>query len=330
MLASPAFVKSAVAFALALAAQTSSAQQPAAGYPLSEFTAFGRNPGNLKMLLYRPAALPPDAPLVVLVHGCMSSAREIGEQSGWLQLAERNRFAVLMPETSKQNEPLAGCFRTWEPEHQRRNAGEPLSIREMISYAQRRFGLSRTHVFITGMSSGGHVTNVMLAAYPELFEAGAPQSSFPFGCAVEINDLKRCAAGEDQRSGADWARLVERAYPGYRGRRPRIQIWHGSADRLINVAGLSQQADQWRTVLRLSPIKHIGSLLGYPTIRYRDRRGITMLETVTVTGMGHAIAVDPGRGPRQCGSAAAYAADKNICAAYWIGRFFGIVHRSQK
>ena len=53
--------------------------------------------------------------------------------------------------------------------------------------------------------------------------------------------------------------------------------------------------------------------------------GATRVETVTVTYMDHAIAVDPGASSWQCGATGTYAADFNISSAYWIGVFFGVV-----
>lgn len=320
-----------LAAALSLLAGAASAQPPAQSpaqspaQPLRAVEGFGSNPGHLRMHLYTPRALPRGAPLVVLVHGCTASAREVGEQSGWLRLADIYRFAVLLPETSRANEPLGGCFRSWEPAHQERGAGEPLSIRQMIAYAQKHDHLSKRRVFITGMSSGGHVANIMLAAYPDLFTAGAPESSFPYKCALTLAELRPCAAGEVRRTPAEWGALVREAYPGYRGKRPRVQIWHGGEDRLIAVAGQAQQADQWRDVLGLSAPGISGTLKGLPLVRYADAGTGAVVETVTVPRMGHAMAVDPGTGPGQCGETGPYASDVNVCAAYWIGRFFGVV-----
>lgn len=35
--------------------------------------------------------------------------------------------------------------------------------------------------------------------------------------------------------------------------------------------------------------------------------------------------MDPGEGRTQCGGTGPYAHDADICAAYWIGKFFGVV-----
>ena len=39
-----------------------------------EETAFGSNPGNLRMFSYVPADLAPTAPLIVVLHGCKQTA----------------------------------------------------------------------------------------------------------------------------------------------------------------------------------------------------------------------------------------------------------------
>jgi poly(3-hydroxybutyrate) depolymerase len=71
---------------------------------------FGSNPGNLSMFKYVPDQLPPSAPLVVVMHGCTQHAAAFAKESGWTQLADGLRFALVLPETDK---PLAnGCF-TW-------------------------------------------------------------------------------------------------------------------------------------------------------------------------------------------------------------------------
>ena len=59
---------------------------------------FGRNPGDLLMFKYVPDSLPPGAPLVVALHGCNQSATAFDDESGWTEMADRLRFAVLLAE----------------------------------------------------------------------------------------------------------------------------------------------------------------------------------------------------------------------------------------
>jgi poly(hydroxyalkanoate) depolymerase family esterase len=268
---------------------------------LTEVTSFGSNPGNLRMFHYVPANRPAGAPLVVVAHGCSGTAQD--------------------------NEPLGGCFRTWLADHQQRDAGEPLSVRQMVSTMQSQFNLSTTAVFMTGMSSGGHLTNVMMATYPDMLAAGAPQSSFPYKCAMASSELAICSQAGRNYTAQQWGDLARSGYPGYNGPRPKVQIWHGSADTLIYLPNQYQQVMQWTNANAIDAVVDWSDyLLGQPRNTYNTFTGFTRVQTVTVQGMGHAIAVDPGFGPWQCGATGTYAADFNICAAYWIANFFGLTY----
>lgn len=57
---------------------------------------------------------------------------------------------------------------------------------------------------------------------------------------------------------------------------------------------------------------------------YKNAAGAALVETFSITGMGHGQPVDPGTGADQCGVAGAYILDVNICASYFIAQFWGI------
>ncbi len=303
----------------------SAGAQASANWPLTEATSFGSNPGNLKLFHYVPANLPEGAPLVVVAHGCTQTAQDFADTSGWPSLANEYQFAVVFPQTSTENEPAGGCFRTWEAAHQQRGAGEPLSVKQMIDYMHAQFSISLDEVFMTGMSSGGHLTNVMLATYPDVFKAGAPESSFPYKCAMAMSELATCSFGGKILTAQQWGDLARSGYPGYSGPRPKVQIWHGSNDPYIYLVNQYQLVKQWTNVHGIDAYADYGTyLLGQPRYFYKTLYGDTRVETVTIQGMGHAIAVDPGYGPWQCGSTGPYAVDFNICASYWIATFFDL------
>ena len=62
----------------------------------------------------------------------------------------------------------------------------------------------------------------------------------------------------------------------------------------------------------------------YPRAVYEDGAGRAVVESVTITGMGHGQPVDPGTGEGQCGREGAYLLDVNVCAAYHLGRTWGL------
>ena len=298
---------------------------PAHAVTLTEYTGFGSNPGNLRMFTYVPAGYPANGPLVVVAPGCAMTAQTIADTSGWPKIADTYKIALIFPQTSTANEPTGGCFRTWQPAHQARDAGEPLSVKQMIDYLRTLHSISTNKIYMTGLSSGGHLTNIMLATYPDVFAAGAPHSSFPYKCATTYAQLSSCSFGYVNYTATVWGNLARSGYPGYAGPRPKVQIWHGSYDPLIYLSNQYQQVLQWTNVHGTDGVvDQYLSILGHPHNVYK-LGGTPVVETVTVLYMGHAVAVDPGTGTAQCGATGTYAADFNICAAYWIGKFFGVV-----
>ena len=76
---------------------------------LRELTGFGANPGNLRMFSYAPADLPPNAPLVIALHGCTQTSDEYDHGTGWSSLADSLGFAVVYPQQQPANNPK-NCF----------------------------------------------------------------------------------------------------------------------------------------------------------------------------------------------------------------------------
>lgn len=278
------------------------------------------------MFVFVPDALPADAPLVVVAHGCTQTAQEFSDVSGWSDLAAAQGFAVVYPQTSRENDSFAGCFRTWLPEHQERGSGEPLSVMQMVQWMLERHSLDSRKVFITGMSSGGHLTNVMLATYPDLFAAGAPQSSFPYKCALSLAEVDPCCRGVKTHTRKVWGELARSGYPEYQGVRPRVSIWHGNEDPLLHVVNLSYQLNQWTDALDIdAKPDDVKMADGYAGIQFEDASGTPLVETFTIPRMGHAVALDLRATAPPCGQAGPYSVDVHLCAATWIARWFGIV-----
>src|SRR5207237_6254007 len=105
--------------------------------------------------------------------------------AGWSTLADRYGFALLLPEQQRSNNPN-GCFNWFQPEHSRRNQGEPLSIRQMIEKSVVDYGINRRRVYVTGLSAGGAIASNMVACYPEVFAGGAIVAGLPYGGATNV------------------------------------------------------------------------------------------------------------------------------------------------
>ena len=256
---------------------------------LCEVEDFGSNPGRLRMLVHLPTDPPrPDAPLIVLLHGCGQGAASFAAEGGWTALADRLAVPLVLPVQSEDNNQ-GRCFNWFRPMHTSRGHGEALSIRQMISSAMLRFGSDPERVFIAGLSAGGAMAAALLASYPDVFAAGAVCAGLPVGTANGLSEaLRRMAQAGPMRSPAGWADEARRAGPiGYRGPWPRLSIWHGTADRVVDPENARLLATQWATLhgMGLEPTQ--SEQLG--GIRHDQwlMQGEAVVEQWTLGALGH-------------------------------------------
>lgn len=290
----------------------------------TEVTGFGSNPGALRMFKYVPAGLPPDAPLVVALHGCAQSASSYDAETGWQILADRWQFALVLPQQQSGNNS-SSCFNWFEAGDTARGQGEALSIREMVDRMVADHAVAPSRVYVTGLSAGGAMAAAMLAAYPDVFAGGAIVSGIPYRCATTQSAAFSCMNPGADLTPAQWGERVRAAYPSWTGPWPLVSIWHGDADYVVRPMNQVESMEQWTNVHGIDQVADVSdTVAGYPHKVYKDAAGQPLVETYTITGMGHGTPVDPGSGESQCGTAGAYILDANICSSYYIGRFWGL------
>ncbi len=290
----------------------------------SEVTGFGGNPGALRMFKYVPAGLPANSPLVVALHGCAQSASSYDAETGWQMLADRWQFALVLPQQQSANNS-SGCFNWFESGDTARGQGEALSIKQMVDRMIADHAIAPSRVYVTGLSAGGAMTAAMLAAYPDVFAGGAILSGLPYRCATTQSAAFSCMNPGTDLAPAQWGDRVRAAYPSWTGPWPLVSIWHGDADYTVRPMNLTESMEQWTDVHGIDQVADVSdTVAGYPHRLYKNAAGQPLVETYTITGMGHGTPVDPGTGETQCGVAGAYILDANICSSYYIGRFWGL------
>ena len=293
---------------------------------LRELFGFGANPGNLRMFAYTPERLPHKAPLVIALHGCTQTADEYDHGTGWSSLADNFGFAVVYPQQQPANNPK-NCFSWFLPGDIARGRGEALSIREMVEHAIAKFGADRHKVFVTGLSAGGAMASVMLAAYPEVFAGGAIIAGLPYGCAGNVQQAFEAMFTEQAHTAQALGDRV-RAASRHRGPWPKISVWHGTSDPIVKPSNGEDIIRQWTNVHGLSDSPSYEELIGKQRRRiWNDANGTALIEAFSIGGMAHGVPLATTMGSESCGAAGAFFLDVGISSTHHIARFWRL-HKS--
>ena len=138
--------------------------------------------------IYEPKEKPESGrfPTVFLFHGAGGSADEIGDRSGWAELAEKEGILLVCPGASVENvvrtingNTTNNLFRS------RWNTGKPkcecpgdmVFLDYLYQWVSERYPVDRTRVYATGQSSGGMMAWACAAYRPDYFAAAAPVSA---------------------------------------------------------------------------------------------------------------------------------------------------------
>lgn len=309
----------------AMRARLPTAQGDRSAGRLSSFAWPGGNPGALTAKAYLPAGLPDGAPLVVVLHGCTQTADDYDRGSGWSTLADRAGFALLFPEQQRANNPNL-CFNWFLPGDTRRDAGEALSIREMIEAFAARHRIDRRRVFVTGLSAGGAMTSVMLATYPELFAGGAVIAGLPFGTANTIPEAFDRMRGHGAPSTVELQALLRDA-SAHPGPWPTLSVWHGGADRTVAASNMDAIVDQWRALHAVDDIPARSETVdGHLHRVWQNDAGEAVIETHGIAGMGHGTPLGT-TGDDGYGASGPFMLEVGISSTLRIAQFWGIAAR---
>ena len=333
---------------------------------LKEVTSFGTNPGNLKMYTYVPASLTSSAPLVVVIHGSNMNAETMNKSTGWSHLADQYQFYLAFAQQqSSNNTSLAWNWSdyTSSGDDQRGGSGEADSIKQIVDKMKSDYAIDSSKVFVTGMSSGGAMTAVMISAYPDVFNAGAIMAGVPYMgyefssyCQTtypaadskvnrhyQIRTRAYCHNGTSfiydanaqsdftSKTPTQWGDLVRGPY-SHSGNYPKVLIIHGQSDSTVNLNNANDLVRQWTNLHSTDQIaESSGTLSGSTNVTYNEYEnsgGIVVVKTYFVNGGAHSIFVDPsaGYGGYSHSNSPYYSSTvTGFHSTYYIAKFFGIV-----
>ena len=220
-------------------------------------SSFGANPRNVTFNIYVPDVLAANPPILVNPHWCHGTAQAAFAGSQWATLASKYGFIVIYPGSPNTADQCWDVSSKETLTHD--GGGDSLGIVNMVRWTLDKYKADKTRVFVTGVSSGGMMTEVLVGAYPDVFAAGAAFAGVPFGCFAPANNAGQydywngdCATGKVTHTSQQWGDLVRAAYPGYAGWRPKMQIFHGTVDEVVNYVNYGEAVKLWTDVSGLS------------------------------------------------------------------------------
>jgi len=124
-------------------------------------------------ILYLPANLPLNSPLVFVIHGYTDNALNMMNTTGFNVIADENKFAVCYPQglTDKDGKTF------WEVGYSFTQSLEVNDVQFLTDLArklQKKYRLSRAKTFATGMSNGADMCVMLACKAPDVFKAVAP------------------------------------------------------------------------------------------------------------------------------------------------------------
>ncbi len=249
-----------------------------------------------------------ERPLLVVLHGCKQSAEDMARLSRFDVLAAAQGFNVLYPETGPSKKNPYGCWRWWAPENQIRKGGEPEIIVKMVDEAGSTIRVDRQRVYVVGLSSGGAMSAILGALYPEVFAAVGVHSGMAYAAAG--NETCALRTMSDGAESPESRAAIAYHAQGQQHRSMPLLVIHGSEDEVVapeNAGLLIQQFAQLNdladdgdganqsvdAVADATRGDRVADGRPFQIRSYRDARGEEIMREVRVDGLGHAWSGGP-------------------------------------
>ena len=282
-------------------------QRPSTAYAASgplgslvQVTDFGYNPTGLQMWLYVPPTVKPHPAILLALHYCGGTGPALFAGTQFASLADQDGFIVIYPSVSLPPARSLQCWDVSTPQGLTRNGGgDSQGLISMVTYVEQHNNGNPKRVYVTGISSGAMMTNVMLAEYPDVFKAGSAFMGVPYHCFATTDESmwnSACANGQISMTPQQWGDLVRAAFPGYHSPRPRMQIWHGTDDTILHYPNFGEEIKQWTNVHRVSqtPSFTDSPQSGWTRTRYGGTGVDAPVEGISISGVGHVLGFDLG------------------------------------
>ena len=118
-------------------------------------------------LLDAPASETEGLPLVIVLHGYVSSAQIIRGYSGWSDIAENGEAVICYPQGTSDDFGI----NHWNANLGISDTDDIGFLSALVEHLQQIYGLSTECTFTCGMSNGGFMSYTLACERPDLFRA---------------------------------------------------------------------------------------------------------------------------------------------------------------
>lgn len=256
--------------------------------------------GARRYHLFVPPGLAPRKgetfPLLVMLHGCGQTGRDLAASSRMNRLAARERFLVLYPEQERVAN-AHGCWNWFERRNGKADA-EAATLLAAVDKVAQRYPVDLSRVAVAGLSAGASMAVLMAALYPHRFCAVAMHSGVAPGTAESA--ATAIAAMHGRRDAQLPVALVPPAPRAAAGAvritpapvaLPPLLVLHGDADGVVSVRNAAATASLWAQTLdaRAGPVRTLQRGQRHATqVTEFKARGRTMVALREVVGLAHA------------------------------------------
>lgn len=122
---------------------------------------------------------------------------------------------------------------------------------------------------------------------------------------------------------------MEKIHPDYKGRYPKMVVFHGLQDHIVSVENAHSILKQWAWVtcsdsLPRNTEKNFAGLSNVTRYSYFDKNGDEKMVFYEINHLGHALPIDPGIREKQGGHSGLFTANIHFFGMYWAAKEFGI------
>jgi poly(hydroxyalkanoate) depolymerase family esterase len=217
--------------------------------------------------LYTPTTPASPPAILVVIHMCTGHSSTVHP---WFQsYADQYGFYLIAPDAGKQ------CF-----DASASRDGDKAAIVTMVNWVITNKQADKTRVFAAGMSSGGCMTNTLLAVYPDVFAGGSAMPGFPAG-GWPKGDITctKCGSQPPNMTAQQWGDLARNVFK-WSGEYGCSQQWVGGGDQYNFNGWLPSVAAQFQNLSNLGAgTAGTGAPSGWTRTVYKDSAGNIRLET---------------------------------------------------